>query len=87
MAQNTVQTFEPLPKGMAQKIAQAGWPILTGTIDESAGCGVISKTCRCVWTTDGRRVEVSMDYGTFICSQSKDVDPLYAERKAIKAGA
>jgi hypothetical protein len=73
---------EPLPPGMAAKIMQAGWPALDGKIDEKFGSAIVDRqdcNARAVWTTDGRRITVSMGYGTFIASQSKDVDPIYTQ--------
>ena len=76
--------FEELPPQMARRIAESAWPIFTGKIDVAAGCGQIAPDTKCVWTTDGRRVEVSFGGGALIISQSKDVDPVYAERKGVK---
>ena len=77
-----VTNFESLPAGMARKIAQAGWPVIQGQIDEAFGCATVDANCKAVWTSNGKRVEVSMGGGAFIVSQSKEVDPIYGERKA-----
>jgi hypothetical protein len=76
-----VSNFEPLPHTMAVKIAQSGWPVIDA-IDEAFGAATVDKSCKAVWTTTGKRVEVSMiSGGGLIVSQSKDVDPIYTERK------
>jgi hypothetical protein len=75
-----VTDFEPLSREMAVKISQAGWPVV-GAIDVEFGAATVDKTCKAVWTIKGNRVEVSMGGGALVVSQSKDVDPIYTERK------
>jgi hypothetical protein len=81
---------DPLPPGMANKIMQAGWPAVDGKIDEEFGSAVVKRdssigcNARAVWTTEGKRITVLMGSGTFIVSQSKDIDPIYANEKGEK---
>ena len=44
-------------------------------VDMSLGRGVGEGTRRCLWTTDGKRIEISMEQGTLIASQTKKPDP------------
>jgi len=79
--------FEELPTKIVQHIYQHGRFIISGKIDQEFGCGQISPDTKAVWTEDGKRISVTLLRtvgGGLIISQSRDVDPLYAERKARK---
>ena len=77
-----VSDFAALPPGMAQKIKELGWPAVQGEIDEAFGCAKVTDLSKAVWTTEGKRIEVLwLEDGGYIVSQSKEVDPIYAERK------
>ena len=76
--------WEPLPSGMATKIAQSGWPIVEGRIAEAFGAGKVNDSTKVVWTEDGRRITVTIKDGVFMLSQSKEPDPLYID--ALKTG-
>jgi hypothetical protein len=82
-----VGEFEELPPPIAARIMEQGWPIVTGTIDLSFGCAplVDDKAAKAVWTTDGKRITVTMGDGALIIAQSREADPLYAERRAQRA--
>jgi hypothetical protein len=70
-----------LPDNIVNQIYKHGRWIINGKIDQSFGSGEIDRTCRAVWTTEGKRIECSFDRGTLIVSQSKEIDPIYFERK------
>lgn len=44
-------------------------------VDLSLGRGVGEGTRRCLWTKEGHRIDISVEYGTFIASQTKEPDP------------
>jgi len=67
---------------MAKRIMQSGWPAVSGEIDIEFGAATVAKDCKAVWTKDGKRIEVTLNRDVFIVSQTKEVDPLYAERKS-----
>lgn len=52
-------------------------------IDYEVGRGVIGEKEHCLWTKEGKRINVNIgDHGTIIVKQSKEIDPLYEELKA-----
>jgi len=52
------------------------------TIDYELGRGKFGQLEHCLWTTDGKRISISIDqFGGAIVSQSKGVDPLYEKLK------
>ena len=78
----SITNWEELPTRIAALIYLHGHFIITGKIDQAFGCGQIDANTKAVWTTDGKRIEAFLK-DAFIISQSKDIDPLYAERKAM----
>jgi hypothetical protein len=75
-----ITKFEDLPERIIKLIyAHAHW-IIFGKIDQQFGAGQIDPYTKAVWTTDGKRITVFLK-DAFIISQSKEVDPLYKERK------
>ena len=44
-------------------------------VDVSRGVGILSDGCKCVWTKDGHRIELSQAGGARMCSYSKEPDP------------
>lgn len=82
MAENLkpIVKFEPLPARITQLIYQHGMFIIQGKIDEEFGAGKIDNYTKAVWTTDGKRIEVFLK-DAFIISQTREADPLYAEKK------
>lgn len=52
-------------------------------LDHDIGRGILEGNSRCLWTTTGHRITISVARGGgVISSQSKQPDPLYAELKA-----
>lgn len=76
--------FEPLTDKIAKMILTNGWPAVQGPIDLEFGCAplVDDKGSKAVWSTDGKRITVHMGGGALIITQSREADPIYAERKA-----
>ena len=82
-----ITKFEPLPGNIVSFLYKYGRFIISGKIDEEFGCGVVDFDTKAVWTKDGRRIEAQLlrtPGGGFIIAQSKNVDPLYTERKVRK---
>lgn len=80
MSFDPIVKFEPLPRRIVDLIYQHGHFVITGQIDQEFGCGQIDQHSKAVWTKDGKRITVFLK-DAFIISQSKEVDPLYAERR------
>lgn len=79
---DAISYFDEIPAGMDVHIKTAAWPLLSGhEIDMAIGAGVIDKHTRALWTTEGRRVVISIG-AAFIVGLSKNPDPLYAQRTA-----
>ena len=76
-----ITKWEDLPKRIIDLIYQHGRWIIDGRIDQAFGAGQIDQYTKAVWTESGKRVTVFLK-DAFIISQSKEIDPLYAERKA-----
>jgi hypothetical protein len=46
-----------------------------GMVDLAAGTGIIDGQTKCLWRTDGRRIEINMERGGVVASVSRGPDP------------
>jgi hypothetical protein len=80
--------FEELPpESVLSKILYVGRFIISEPLDRDAGAGVVDDSTKCLWTANGKRIEVSLVHGGgLIISQSKEVDPEYPHREFQRGG-
>jgi hypothetical protein len=66
----------PLTAAEAANIMRHGWPAVTGEADLSRGRQFVGGIGEWqFWTTDGRRVDLTIDSHGIVLSQSKCPDP------------
>lgn len=75
-----IERYETVTDDVVAMIARSLGPIQSmilriGQVDTAAGCGVINKTTKCLWTKDRRRIVLSVSFGLFIGSVSEQPDP------------
>lgn len=80
-----VSKFEPVTQEIIQGLARTLGPIQSmvcnlGEVDVSRGAGVLDKTTKCLWTQNGRRIEIGLIPGGYIASCSKEPDPLAPDK-------
>ena len=83
--------IEPIKESQVEALIRTVTPLaaLIGglfDVDVTHGRGVLDDTGRnhCLWTGDGRRVNVLVDaYGGIIVSKEKEVDPEWEKRQGV----
>jgi len=75
-----IKSTGPITDDQLEMIARSLGPIQSmmlhiGDVDIQAGAGIINDHCKCLWTKDGRRITLGVQYGGFVGSITDQSDP------------
>ena len=80
MTMDAIKSYETLTDDQLQMIQRAVGSIQTmflrlNEVDLTKGTGIIDEKTKCLWTKDGKRITLSLSYGAFCGSTSREADP------------